>query len=93
MIESYADTNTERLAKGFRVPEFIAFERVALRKIRQLQAASTLEDLRVPPGNRLESLKGDRAGEYSIRINGQYRICFTWRVGYAGKVEIVDYHG
>lgn len=92
MIASYGDKDTERLAQGIRVQRFVAFERVALRKLRQLQAASSLDDLRVPPGNRLEALKGDRAGQYSIRINGQFRVCFSWHEDHAEGVEIVDYH-
>ena len=92
MIASFADKDTESLARGKRVRRFVAFERVAMRKIRQLQAASTLEDLRVPPGNRLESPKGDRLGQFSIRVNDQFRVCFTWNEGYAENVEIVDYH-
>lgn len=92
MIGSYGDRDTERLASGIRVKRFISFERVALRKLRQLQAASTLDDLKVPPGNRLEALKGSRAGQFSIRINDQYRICFAWKNGRAEQVEIVDYH-
>ena len=67
-------------------------QRVALRKLRMLDAATRLEDLRVPPGNRLEKLKGDRAGQHSIRINDQWRICFVWKNGDAYDVEIVDYH-
>lgn len=67
-------------------------QRGALRKLRMLDAAEALEDLRVPPGNRLEKLRGDRAGEHSIRINDQWRICFRWRGGDAYDVEIVDYH-
>ncbi|RMI20442.1 MAG: plasmid maintenance system killer protein, partial [Calditrichaeota bacterium] len=66
--------------------------KVAVRKLDLLDAAETLDDLRVPPGNRLEALKGDRAGQYSIRINQQYRICFVWRENSAEDVEIVDYH-
>jgi len=92
MIESFKDADTERLAQGYRVRRFIAFERVALRKIRQLEIAGTLEDLRVPPGNRLEALRGNRSGQYSIRINDQYRICFRWTAKGAEDVEIVDYH-
>lgn len=92
MIATFASRETERLAGGRRVRKYVAFERVALRKIRQLQAASTLEDLRIPPGNRLEALKGDRTGQYSIRVNDQFRICFAWRDGAAYDVEIVDYH-
>jgi len=67
-------------------------ERAALRKLRQLQVASCLADLRVPPGNRLEALKGDRVGQHSIRINDQYRLCFRWTPAGAEDVEIVDYH-
>ena len=67
-------------------------QRVALRKLRMLDAATTLDDLRVPPANRLEKLKGDRAGQHSIRINRQWRVCFRWRAGDAYDVEIVDYH-
>ena len=70
----------------------MAFERAALRKLRQLQVAALLSDLRVPPGNRLEALTGDRDGQYDIRINNQYRICFRWIDGGAEDVEIVDYH-
>ncbi|WP_291289496.1 type II toxin-antitoxin system RelE/ParE family toxin [Enorma sp.] len=92
MIKSYGNKDTERLASGLRVARFRAFERVALRKIRQLQIARELTDLRVPPGNRLEALSGDRAGQLSIRINGQFRICFRWIEGGAEDVEIVDYH-
>ena len=66
--------------------------RVALRKLRQVGSAESIEDLRVPPGNRLEALKGDRAGQHSIRINDQWRVCFRWREGAAEEVEIVDYH-
>jgi len=67
-------------------------QRTALRKLRMLDAATTLDDLRVPPANRLEKLKGDRAAQHSIRINRQWRVCFTWRLGNAYDVEIVDYH-
>lgn len=92
MILSFADEDTRRLAQGQRVPRFRPFERVALRKLRQLEIAGALQDLRVPPGNRLEALKGDREGQYSIRVNDQYRICFSWTEGGAEHVEIVDYH-
>lgn len=71
---------------------FVAFERVALRKLRQLQIAGSLQDLRVPPGNLLEKLRGDREGQWSIRVNDQYRICFTWTDAGPAEVEIVDYH-
>lgn len=67
-------------------------ERAALRKLEQLHVSAQLDDLRVPPGNRLEMLKGDRDSQYSIRINDQWRVCFTWRDGAAEDVEIVDYH-
>jgi toxin HigB-1 len=69
-----------------------SIHRVAFRKLRMLHRAQTLQDLRVPPGNRLESLKGDRKGKYSIRVNNQFRVCFTWRSGDAFDVEVVDYH-
>jgi len=74
------------------VLRFRAIERVARRRLLYLHAAKRLEELRVPPGNRLESLRGDRAGQHSIRINDQWRICFVWRNGEAHDVEIVDYH-
>ena len=92
MIASYKDEDTERFAMGVRIRKLIPFERVALRKIRQLQICASLDDLRVPPGNRLEALKGDRAGQYSIRVNERYRVCFEWRQGMAWNAEIVDYH-
>jgi proteic killer suppression protein len=92
MILSFRDSDTETLACGIRVKRFVAFEKVARRKLRQLEIALTLNDLRVPPGNRLEALKGDRAGQYSIRINDQYRVCFNWTSAGAENVEIVDYH-
>ena len=66
---------------------------MALRKLRMLDAATRLDELRVPPGNRLEALKGDRAGQFSIRINDQWRVCFRWQDGHAYDVEIADYHG
>ena len=89
---AFADKDTERLSSGFRVARFVAFERVALRKIRQLQIANDLSDLGIPPGNRLEALSGDRAGQFSVRINDQFRVCFRWVEGGAEDVEIVDYH-
>ena len=92
MIRSFRCKDTERLAAGFRVPRFAAFERVALRKIAQLDAATTLDFLRVPPGNRLEALTGDREGSYSIRINAKWRLCFRFGDGNAYDAEIVDYH-
>jgi len=78
--------------QGLRVRRFIAIERVALRKLAQLDAATDLAFLRVPPGNRLEALQGNRAGQYSLRINEQWRLCFVWGCGNASEVEIVDYH-
>jgi proteic killer suppression protein len=93
MIRSFADRLTERLFQRERVRGLPpALLRVALRKLVQLDAATVLDDLRVPPGNRLEKLRGDRAGQHSIRINDQWRICFRWRDGDAFDVEIVDYH-
>ena len=93
MIRSFADRETERVWSGRRsrrLPSEI--QDVALRKLRLVNQAQILADLRVPPGNRLEALKGARAGQHSIRINQQWRICFTWREGGASDVEIVDYH-
>ncbi|GGC79237.1 type II toxin-antitoxin system RelE/ParE family toxin [Marinobacter halophilus] len=92
MILSFKCKDTEKLANGRRVKRFVNFERVALRKLRQLQVATQLDDLKVPPGNRLEPLAGDRQGQYSIRINKQYRVCFRWTASGAEDVEIVDYH-
>lgn len=92
MIVSFKCAETEALSKGERVRRFENISAVAQRKLRQLQIAGRLEDLRVPPGNRLEALKGDRAGQHSIRINDQLRVCFRWTVAGAEDVEIVDYH-
>lgn len=92
VIISFKCKDTEKLASGRRVRRFANFERVALRKIRQLQAASQLDDLKVPPGNMLEPLHGDRQGQHSIRINRQFRVCFRWTNAGAEDVEIVDYH-
>lgn len=92
MILSFKDSDTERLASGVHVARFASFERVAIRKLRQLQIAGCLADLAIPPGNRLEALRGIRAGQHSIRINDQFRICFRWTKGGAEDVEIVDYH-
>ncbi len=92
MIVSFKDGDTEQLAGGRRVKRFVNIETVARRKLRQLEIAGRLDDLRVPPGNRLEPLKGDRAGQHSIRINDQYRVCFRWTAAGAEDVEIVDYH-
>jgi proteic killer suppression protein len=92
VIVSFRDAATERLTLGWRVKRFARIQSVARRKLRQLQIAGRLDDLRVPPGNRLEALKGDRSGQYSIRINDQYRVCFLWTAAGAEDVEIVDYH-
>lgn len=92
MIHSFRDADTQALAEGRRVKRFVNIERVARRKLRQLQIAGNLNDLRVPPGNRLEASQGDRAGQHSIRINDQFRICFRWTGTDAEDVEIVDYH-
>jgi proteic killer suppression protein len=92
MIVSFKDVSTERLARGNRVKRFANIEAVARRKLRQLEIAGVLDDLRVPPGNRLEALRGNRAGQYSIRVNDQYRVCFRWTAAGAEDVEIVDHH-
>lgn len=92
MIRTFRCKDTERLAAGYRVRSFVAIERVAQRKLAQLDAAATLEFLRAPPGNRLEALTGDRKGCHSIRINAQWRLCFRVSDGNAYDVEIVDYH-
>lgn len=92
MIQSFKCRDTESLFQGGHPRRFRAFERVAVRKLTQLDAARTLEFLRSPPGNRLEALKGNRRGQYSIRINDQYRICFVWADSGPAHVEIVDYH-
>jgi proteic killer suppression protein len=92
VIKSFRCKDTERLAKGQRVRRFIAIERVAQRKLAQLNAAATLDFLRAPPGNRLEALRGDRLGQYSIHISDQWRLCFRYEDGNVFDVEIVDYH-
>jgi plasmid maintenance system killer protein len=81
MISNFSCKDTEALFRGRQVRRFIAIERIALRKLQQLHAASNLQFLRVPPGNRLEALQGNRVGQYSIRINDQWRICFCWEDG------------
>lgn len=93
MILSYRDKRTRRFAEGFRVKAFDGIAHKAEMKLDQLDAATTLEDLDLP-GNRLEALKGDRKGQYSIRINDQWRLCFEWSKGSKGptNAEIVDYH-
>ena len=93
MIRSFAGRDTELVWKGIRsrrLPDEV--QRIGLRKLELLDAAETVDDLRVPPGNRLEALKGGRKGFWSIRINGQWRIIFRWEDGYAENVEIIDYH-
>ena len=92
MIKSFKCADTEALAGGDRVKRFVNIEEVARRKLRQLQVVGALADLRIPPGNRLEPLKGKRAGQHSIRINDQWRVCFRWTQAGAADVEIVDYH-
>lgn len=93
VIASFADRDTEALFRRERVKGIDPrIQRAALRKLRYLNNAASLDDLRVPPGNRLEALKGDRAGRHSIRVNDQWRIVFTWRDGRAHDVAIVDYH-
>jgi len=92
VIKSFRCKDTERLFTRERVKRFRNIEQVARRKLELIHAAVSLSDLRVPPGNRLEALKGDRAGQHSIRLNDQFRVCFIWRSGNAESVEIVDYH-
>jgi toxin HigB-1 len=93
MIVSFADRDTERLFQRERVRRFPAELLTSmLKKLRLIDAAVALDDLRAPPGNRLEKLRGDRAGQHSIRVNDQWRICFVWRAAGAHAVEIVDYH-
>lgn len=93
MIQSFADKDTERLWNRERVRSIDSrIHSVALRKLRQLGYAQTLDELRIPPGNRLEALKGDRRGQFSIRINDQWRICFRWSAAGPEEVGIVDYH-
>lgn len=93
VIASFADKQTEALFNRERVKTLdIKIQRIGLRKLDMIDAATSLTDLRMPPGNRLEKLHGDRAGQHSIRINDQYRVCFRWHDGNAQDVEIVDYH-
>ena len=91
MIVSFRDADTEALASGRRVSRFVNIEAVARRKLRQLEIAGRLEDLRVPPGNRLEALTRERLGQHSIRVNDQFRLCFRWTDAGPADVEIVDY--
>lgn len=92
MVKTFRCSDTQALSKGERVKRFANIATVARRKLRQLEIAARLNDLRVPPGNQLEALKGDRAGQHSIRVNNQFSLCFRWTVGGAEEVEIVDYH-
>lgn len=92
MIKTFKCADTEALFNRQRVARFVNFEAVARRKLEQLNQAGQVEDPRVPPGNRPEALKGDRAGQYSIRVNDQFRVCFRWVGADAEDVEIVDYH-
>jgi proteic killer suppression protein len=93
VIQSFSDATTEKVWARQRVARLGPdVQRMAQRKLRQLNAAERLEDLRVPPGNRLEKLRGDRTGHYSIRVNDQFRICFRWTRAGPDEVELVDYH-
>jgi proteic killer suppression protein len=93
MIASFGDRETARVWEGRRSRRLPGdIQAVALRKLRLINAARSLADLRIPPANRLEALRGSRSGQHSIRINDQWRICFIWREGHAHEVEIVDYH-
>ncbi|HET9791894.1 MAG TPA: type II toxin-antitoxin system RelE/ParE family toxin [Candidatus Angelobacter sp.] len=92
MIVSFKDLDTLALFEARKNRRWANISKVALRKLDQMEASSQLNDLKIPPGNRLEALTGDRAGQHSIRINGQYRICFVWKADGAHDVEITDYH-
>lgn len=92
MIKSFRCKDTEKLFRDRKVRTFDTIERIARRKLYLLHASKTLEDLKVPPGNKLEKLSGNREGQWSIRINNQWRICFMWEDGDCYQVEIVDYH-
>jgi proteic killer suppression protein len=93
MIRSFADKVTAAVFSGYQVRQLpTTLQNTARRKLKLIDAVARLEELRVPPGNRLEALSGDRAGQWSIRINNQWRICFRWADGHAWDVEIVDYH-
>jgi toxin HigB-1 len=92
MIGSFADEEAEPIFNRHPSRKYGALQKVILRKLLMLHGAQLLADLRNPPGNRLESLRGDRKGQHSIRINDQYRICFVWREPYAEEIEVADYH-
>ncbi|WP_426131629.1 type II toxin-antitoxin system RelE/ParE family toxin [Pararhizobium sp. PWRC1-1] len=93
MIKSFADRETESIWSGRRSRRLPGeIQVIALRKLRLINAANSVNDLRIPPRNRLEMLKGNRSGQYSIPVNDQWRICFTWQEGEANNVEITDYH-
>ncbi len=92
MIKSFKTEDTERLFHNERVRQWQPIERIARRKLNMVHAAKKLEDLRIPPGNRLHKLEGERRDQHAIRINDQYRVCFQWRDGDAYNVEIADYH-
>jgi len=91
-IQSFRCKQTQALFLGQRARRFVQIETVAMRKLAMLHRAAVLNDLRIPPNNRLEALRGDRAGQYSIRINNQWRVCFVWTANGPAQVEIVDYH-
>ena len=91
-IRSFRCADTKALFGLVRVARFVGIERPALRKLKQIDLARRLEDLRAPPGNRLEALKGDRTGQWSIRVNERFRVCFLWTGADAEDVEIIDYH-
>jgi proteic killer suppression protein len=92
VIRTFADKETERVFQRFHSRRFAAIERSAFRKLRQIESVDQVEELSEPPGNRLEKLRGDRPGLWSIQIKNQWRICFEWRNGDAWQVEIIDYH-
>ncbi len=92
VITSFKNQDVENLVNGMRVARFVNIEAVAMRKLAMLNRVAQLSELRVPPNNRLEALKGNRQGQYSIRVNDQWRICFRFENGHAYDVEIVDYH-
>ena len=92
MILSFKCEDTQNLFGGVRVKRWVNIERVAIRKLAMLNRAAVLADLRIPPQNRLEALKGDRKGQHSIRVNAQWRLCFRWTASGPAQVEICDYH-